>query len=466
MTAIRKNRREDSGSPQTPTAALLRRSVAAVAACAALMLTVSSVPLAAAPETSDGGTAAAWGAAWLEGQLESGIPLASFGSPDWGTTVEGGLALAAVEGFGTAAASVWNAVLANREAVVTSGGQDVPGRLALVILLAVALGEDPSAVGAGADADLVSRLQATRQTTGADAGLYGTQDPTYDGAYRQGYALTALAASGATADPTAVDWLVSQQCDDGSWMPYRSDLTAACALDLSSYVGPDTNSTGAALSGLIASGLTGLAVDEGLDWLDDSQEPDGGWAFFPGSGSDPNSTSVVIQALLAAGLLDSPDFGDRSASPLEALLEFQLGCDEGADAGAFTYPGSNNAPNSFASVQAVQAAAGAALGFEGPVSSGSADGLCAPPTTTTTSTSTPATTAPSTSTPVATPIGAGPSTSEVVAAPVADATASADSAGASSLAATGGTPFGPASVGAVMLLSGLLILAIRRRECD
>ena len=41
--------------------------------------------------------------------------------------------------------------------------------------------------------NLVARLLATQRTTGTDAGLFGAQDPTFDGAYRQGLALAALA---------------------------------------------------------------------------------------------------------------------------------------------------------------------------------------------------------------------------------------------------------------------------------
>ena len=42
-------------------------------------------------------------------------------------------------------------------------------------------------------------------------------------------------------------------------------------------------------------------------------------------GSDPNSTALVVQALVATGSLAAPAFTDRDGLPIAALLQFQLG---------------------------------------------------------------------------------------------------------------------------------------------
>ncbi len=429
-------------------------------------------PAGAAPEVADGPTAAAWGAEWLADRMDAGIPFETFGSPDWGTTLEAGLALAAVDGHSPSLDALWDAVVTQREAVVVAGGEDVPGRLAQVILLALAVGEDPTAVGASPGDDLVARLEATRTTAGPDEGLFGTQDATYDGAYRQGYSLAALVAAGVTPDPAAVQWLLDQQCADGSWMPYRADLAQPCAFDGTAFVGPDSNSTGAAISGLVAAGAgADPAVAAALGWLDSVQEADGGFPFFPGDGSDPNSTAVVVQALLAAGSLGDPEFADRDGTPLESLLSFQLGCVHGADAGAFTVPNTGVQPNAFATAQAVSAVGGAPLGITAPVVHVTVPDLCASaPTSTTTSTTSTTTTTTSVVAVTSPPGGSGADPDDggpgTGVADLSDEADGSDRAAAGSLARTGASSSQVATLGAVLVLLGsaaLLVGARRRR---
>ena len=80
-------------------------------------------------------------------------------------------------------------------------GSDGPGQLALLILDAHAMGVNPKAFGA---TDLVSCLLATERTSGTDKVLFGAQDATYDGAYRQGLSLAALA--GCRCDESRHRW--------------------------------------------------------------------------------------------------------------------------------------------------------------------------------------------------------------------------------------------------------------------
>ena len=371
----------------------------------AVVVGAAGAPVAAAPPTADGPTAAAYATAWLAEQFDAQIPMLNFGSPSWGVTLDAALGMAAAGSGGEQLDAVWAELLANRDTVVGSDGIDDPGRLARVILLAVATGRDPRSVGAAPGNDLVVRLQALRQASGPDTGLFGSQNPTYDGAYRQGYALAALVAAGVEPEASSVDWLLDQQCgpeaDGGAWMPYRSDLSVPSAVDAEMFVGPDTNATAAAITGLTSVGAGAAAIEAGLGWLDTVQEADGGWGQMVGYGTEPNSTALVLQALLAAGAADDARFGDRSATPLEVLLSFQLGCDAlDADRGAFTYPGANGAPNGFATAQAVGAVAGAPLLSEPTeVSPGVTPLDCTPATSTTTSTSTtvaPTTVAPTT----------------------------------------------------------------------
>ena len=199
------------------------------------------------------------------------------------------------------------------------------------------------------------------------AGLYGSQDPTYDGVYRQSLAVLAQLAAGTTPAPAAVAWLTGQQCPDGGFEAFRANPAVACAAPSSStYSGADSNSTALAVQALVALKLT-AAADRGLQWLTAHHSADGGWAYYPdgaaGNASDANSTAVAWSAFTSAGLpLPTSPAGH---TPSEALLALQVGCSgAAADQGAFTYAGT---PNDFASVQATLAVAGGFL----PVPAGS-----------------------------------------------------------------------------------------------
>lgn len=144
-----------------------------------------------------------------------------------------------------------------------------------------------------------------------DAGLYGSGDPTYDGVFRQSLALAGLSAVDVKAAPDAIVWLLEQQCADGGFQAYRADTSVACTpSDPVNYAGEDTNSTATALIALMALNNEGLAPTATLSkeskaaqrafaWLRKQQGSDGGWAYYPGSASDANSTGLVLSALQA-----------------------------------------------------------------------------------------------------------------------------------------------------------------------
>ena len=347
-------------------------------------------PAAAAPPTADGPTAAAYATAWLAEQLDAQIPMQNFGSPDWGVTLDAAL------GHGGCGVR-WRRrstrcgprSLVDRDAAVAPDGMDDPGRLARVILLAVATGEDPTLGRRRARGRIWwPACRRPARTSGPDRACSARQNPTYDGAFRQGYALAALVAAGRRARRRARStgcWPSSAgpRPSVGAWMPYRADLSVPCAVDAATCSsGPTRTPPPRRSPDCAAVGAGGAAIEAGLGWLDSVQEADGGWGQMVGYGTDPNSTALVLQALLAVGAADDARFADRAATPLEALLSFQLGCDAPeADRGAFTFPGSNGAPNGFATAQAVGAGAGAPVLFEpGEVAAGVTPLDCTPAT--------------------------------------------------------------------------------------
>ena len=235
---------------------------------------------------------------------------------------------------------------------------DAPGRLAQVILAAVAAKADPRAFGGTAPAnDLVARLLATQTHTGWDTGLFGSPAaPTYSSAYTQGLALLALAAAGAPNRAGAA-WLLRQQCYAGGWMSDRGTPAVCPVPNAAKHEGPDTNSTALAVEGLLATGVS--PRHDPLPFFRRSQYPTGGFGYYGAASAaqtpDPDSTAVVAQALEALGALFATRRDGHNA--LTGLAAFRIGCRAPAYArGAYQFPGAAG-PNLYATIQAIPAAA-------------------------------------------------------------------------------------------------------------
>jgi hypothetical protein len=309
-------------------------------------------------------------ARWLARQVsaEGFIPTPTGTQANLSSTAQTVLALTAAQvGLSHAHAAV-TYLEANVDRYVSVEGADGPGQLALLILDAAVSGTDPESFGG---TNLVARLLATQQTQGSDAGLFGTEGQLSDesaGTYTQGLALAALAAAGirhSSESDAAVRWLLIQQCPGGGWTLPDTALNA-CNGTPSSGAGPDTNSTAMATQGLAAQGALTSAVSSTVtSFLKSAQDADAGWSYHPNSSTtpgaaDPNSTALVIQALLAAGISPTGTaFEKHTATPVSALLSFQL--TSGGGAGAFYYPPATSTPNIIATYQAVPALEGLSL---------------------------------------------------------------------------------------------------------
>ncbi|WP_017239059.1 prenyltransferase/squalene oxidase repeat-containing protein [Streptomyces sp. SS] len=180
----------------------------------------------------------------------------------------------------------------------------------------------------------------TPSTGTLPAGLYGTTDPTYDGVWRQSLAFLAQRATGYQPADQAVDWLLGQQCADGSFASYR----AAAATPCDAKTMRDTNATAVAVQALgavrrqaAAPEKVDQAVKAGTDWLRTVQNKDGGWGYGVGGASDANSTSIVVGALAATGVKPGSYASADGRTPYDALLSFALPCSDKDGAGAFAY---------------------------------------------------------------------------------------------------------------------------------
>jgi len=117
---------------------------------------------------------------------------------------------------------------------------------------------------------------------------------------------------------TAVQYLRDAQQPNGGW-------------EWQSGFGSDTNSTALAIQALVSSGesVTSSVIISALNYLKSAQNDDGGFTYDPnstwGTDSDTNSTAYVVQALLAAG--QDPITGTwavTSSNPISYLRSVQL----------------------------------------------------------------------------------------------------------------------------------------------
>lgn len=200
-----------------------------------------------------------------------------------------------------------------------------------------------------------------------NVGLFGAQDPTYDGVYRQSLAILGLLATGHTPNAPAVAWLLAQQCSDGAFTTYRANTATACTT-----ASEDENATATAIQALVALGKpTSTAVAA----LRRFQLPDGGFydntAFGPAA-SDANSTGLALSSLVAAGVNPATVTSTTGKTGDEYLRSLQIACTATTGGGAYDYQGEATLhANDYATVQALLGELGKALPVRPATSTGS-----------------------------------------------------------------------------------------------
>ena len=152
-------------------------------------------------------------------------------------------------------------------------------------------------------------------------------------------------------DAAASQYLKSMIRPDGGW-------------EWNTGFGSDSNTTSLAIQALIAAGepLTITEIISGFIFLKSAQNSDGGFTYQPGSpygtDSDANSTAYAVQAIYAA---KQDPMGAAwtvgSANPLVYLLSLQL------PNGSFSYQAGGN-ENLYATTQAIPALLGKAFPFK------------------------------------------------------------------------------------------------------
>jgi hypothetical protein len=130
------------------------------------------------------------------------------------------------------------------------------------------------------------------------------------------WSLLALTAAGEPIPNSeqALQWLVDQQHEDGSFYWYAKDKEVS-----------DVDSTGMALQALGALGVTeeNSTVKKAVRFLQSVQNDQGGFMSWDAENSE--SCSTVIQGLISVGIDPTgPEFSKPQGNPVTALLSFQL----------------------------------------------------------------------------------------------------------------------------------------------
>ncbi len=190
----------------------------------------------------------------------------------------------------------------------------------------------------------------------ATTGLFGSQDATYDGVYRQSLVIAGLRAAHTAVPASAIAWLDAQQCADGGFQSFRSDTTQPCtAPDPANYAGEDTNSTAAAAFAF-ASLRDKARAARAVAYLRKAQNKDGGIPYYVGGASDVNSTAMALLGLKANGV-HSTAVKRGKFTMINYLITATVGCQgSAATRGGLGYMVSKpNIPSDMATVQALAA---------------------------------------------------------------------------------------------------------------
>ncbi|HYP60930.1 MAG TPA: prenyltransferase/squalene oxidase repeat-containing protein [Thermomicrobiales bacterium] len=307
---------------------VLHRLFLIVGLIAVLIAAPASALAQATPSpTADPAEALRRGVEWLISQQgDDGAWVGFNGASDPGVTIDAVIALAAArnEGIEVDLTKAVAYLEANGKVYARTG----TGQAAKLALAAAATGQDPTTF-AGLDS-IGQALKGYNPNTD----MYGT------GLYDTALVMLALGTVGKEPPGVVLKSIDGKQMGDGSW---SFDGTTGAG-------NGDTNTTAMLIQALVAVKHTeGDLILHGIEYLQGSQLAQG-FAFQPGPGATPdaNSTSLVVQALIAAG--EDPT-AQAWQNVFGSVLAFQT------PSGSFSYQLDPKEDNLFATVQALPALA-------------------------------------------------------------------------------------------------------------
>jgi hypothetical protein len=171
-----------------------------------------------------------------------------------------------------------------------------------------------------ADAGPTLTVAAQVQAAKGANGEYGSD------IYSDALAILGLRAAGESVGNDAVAFLKDQQKADGGWSADNAD-----------QYGEDSNTTALVIQALLTAGIASddTTITKGFTYLQ-GVFGNGGFGISPGAGPDPNSDELAIQAVLAAHLQSDAGWKSRLDQALSYLAAQQIS--SGSDAGAISTP--------------------------------------------------------------------------------------------------------------------------------
>lgn len=273
--------------------------------------------------------------AWLLAQQDASGGFPGYsGDLDVGVTTDAVMALAAASDTDPSVDAAVDKAVAYLAGNGDAYAQTGAGQAAKLALAAVAGGRNPRSF---VGVDLFDEMQnpPTTSVENPISGIWG------DSLYAHALVMLAFSAMGELPPDSALEPLRATQSADGGW-----------AFDGSTDAGAaDSNTTSMIIQALVAAGFGDSdLIPPALAFLETLRAPDGsGYAYGPGEplATDSNSTALVAQAQIAA----SAD----ASSAVAALAAFQL------PDGSLRYLTTDTDPNLLSTVQGIPALAGKAL---------------------------------------------------------------------------------------------------------
>lgn len=331
----------------------LALTVALVSAGCAAKSTPASSSQTPSPTTSTSSPAAQHAAVYVAGHLKEGDHVEGKFGADLGQTSDVALGLAATGGQPATLAKVLTYLDTHGAAYVhgdpSSGektGAHYAGSTGKLAFVARATGKNPASFGG---LDLISELRALMGKDGRfrDNSKFGD----FSNPLGQSFDILALKRGAPEGAPkVSVDYLLTAQCTDGGFSEAYPKAGATCSSS------PDA--TGLALQALVATG-NGCPAVKALAWLTAQQLADGAFGSKAVEASKPATDNVNSTAYAALGLVAG---GQSTAKVVSYLTSAQ-----DPDGGLAINPGSGSKKSDiYATAQALNAFAGSSFLTIGP----------------------------------------------------------------------------------------------------
>jgi hypothetical protein len=296
-----------------------RYSPAFVPALVALAcVTLAAPAIAATPRVGRAAAASGWLARQMTGRSHLVTTYKGTTYPNQGGTIDAIFAFAATgtaNGYG-ARAITWLKRPSVLSGYIGNGSaSSYAGATAKLLLAAEVRGSDPTRF---AGVNLVSRLGKLLASSGRyrDHSKFGD----FSNAFSQALAIIALSRRGG-APVSAIHFLARSECGNGGFPLDFGQKTCTS----------DPDATSMAVQALLAAGRVTVAK-RGLGWLARVQHANGGLSSVPGAAPNANSTGLAGEAFAAGRWMR------RAARARNFLLRLQVGCSaKAADRGALTY---------------------------------------------------------------------------------------------------------------------------------